>query len=155
MKAVFRRIILDYVYTSLYLTGLTTLLVFILVRELPENLYNISAPPRTLLILSLLCILLGLWGTTLLRERLHKAFLRLGLATFIPGIISLIIARNGIDFLLKYIEKVPESKMLVSYYIEHTVPHMLGITLGYLIVGSILIYLSFQSKKRRGSHRRK
>ncbi len=132
--------------STVYTAGLTLLIPAVLLFILPESA-GIVPPVASPTLLRSAAIMVGasflvtVWFT----HSVARSLTALGRLTFIPGLIGVGLAIFGRDMALSYLARtVPrfeEVKGLVDLYIDRAVPHVLYLTVGFFVLGAILLVL--------------
>ena len=137
-----------------YTTGLTLLIPLVVLRAQPADLQLVPAGTSP----ALLWISIGLMATALLvrlwaTRSLGRSLRALGLLTFLPGFVGILVTLFGREALLNRLaETLPrfqEVRPAVELYLDRAVPQVLYLTVGFFVAGALLILLGSRLTHRR------
>ena len=132
--------------STAYTTGLTLLIPFVLVRLQPPELDLVPVGTSPVLLwvaigLMVTALIVRLWATGSLSGSLRA----LGMLTFLPGFIGILVSIFGREWLLnRFADTVPrfqEVRPAIELYLDRAVPQVVYLTVGFFVAGVLLIFL--------------
>lgn len=143
-------ILLRIIFGFFFMTGLSALIPFVLVLKLPEQISYLggmlTGDGYFILVVAAVLIFISVFGVFLYRKTWSKTLFSLGLMSFGPGLISLLISFFGKKPLVILLSKIPEYDAVQSLainYLDRTLPQLWYLTAAYISLGMILIYISY------------
>jgi hypothetical protein len=144
--------------STAYTTGLTLLIPFIVLRLQPADLklVPVEAPPM------LLWIAIGLMTAAfvvrlLVTRSLSETLRALGMLTFLPGFVGILVAIFGRDWLFGHfastVPRFEEVRPAVELYLDRVVPQVVYLTVGFFVAGVLLLVLGSRLAPPRSSAR--
>ncbi|HZS32835.1 MAG TPA: hypothetical protein VFC42_05605 [Methylomirabilota bacterium] len=129
--------------SAAYTTGLGLLIPFVAVRLLPAELVLVPVGTSPVLLWAAsglvgAAFVLHLWGT----RSLGGTLTGLGRLTFVPGVVGILVALLGRDWLLGRLAALPhfaELRPALELYLDRVVPQVLYLTVGFFVAGILLL----------------
>lgn len=145
----FKKYIYVRLFKFLYFLGLTLILPYIFLVKPTFEIKFLK--PTFILIAAISLILVGVFGVYSNKKSWKKTFFSLGLLTFIPGIIALLIAIYSEEIILALFKSsminLKQLKPLIDMYLVKKVPRLWIITIFYIVLG-IIMFLAGRRAKR-------
>ncbi len=135
-----------YLFSSIYLLGLTALIPAVLINAAPTELGFWSGTPLIISCLALFFVVLSIWLILRMHNKTDEGFLALARITLIPGIVAIAVSLGITSMVTSivygYIPDLSKVQPLIDLYLESVVPHVWFLTLGYLSVGGVWYLLA-------------
>ena len=140
-KETARYYVAHYLYSSIYLLGLTALIPAVVINAAPTELGFWSGTPLIISFLAVLLVVFSVWRIMRLHKNHEAAFKALGWTTFFPGILSIAVSMGitGMvsNIVYSILPDLVEIQAIIDLYLRQVVPHVWFLTLGYISVGAV------------------
>ena len=126
--------------STAYTTGLTLLIPFVVLRLQPEDLKLVPVEASPVLLWVAIGLMTAAFIVRLVVTRsLSDTLKALGMLTFLPGFVGIVVAVFGRDWLLnRFADTVPrfhEIRPAVELYLDRAVPQVVYLTVGLFLAG--------------------
>lgn len=130
--------------TAVYAFSLSIIVPLALMALFPEYLWAPVVYARPVIFLAVGLVFLSALVLYMYTHSLGAAFFRLGVVTFVPGLLALIFSFFSRDLVFRFIENHVVQFVRIEPYVESylslVLPRVIILAVAYLILGSVLIY---------------
>jgi len=139
------RLLLRFFAHFCYILGLSVIIPLVFLFFLPEKLWTPVVYAKPVFYVAVFLVIFSAVILYFLKGSVGKAFFSLGLMTFIPGTLSLLFSIYNEEIVFgvikQYVAQFDLVQPLVESYLEHIIPAVWGITVAYLGIGILLLWV--------------
>ena len=149
MKHIAKRLVLQWIFGTIYFLGLTFLLPFLLTRNIPTEIGALHSGPTILFTVAIFLVLIGFIGMFYAKHDIPNTLSTLGRVTLMPGLIGVVVSLTGKDFVVQIIERwlnIDPIRSIIMSTLDRASSQVWILTVSYIVVG---VALFIWSKKMR------
>ncbi len=141
-------VIVSIVSHIIYILGLSLIIPMLFLYFFPQRLWTAVSYAKPILYVSVGLVILSMLVLYMYNKSIGKTFFSLGLATFVPGSVALLFSVYNKEIIFSYIKKYVVSfeliEPLIDTYLAHALPTVWIVTIVYLIIGFVFIWIGVQ-----------
>ena len=146
-------IIANLIAHFLFFTGLSVLIPFVALLGVPTGMIFVNKPLVQMALVALIFILASIVILYYYSHSLGRTFTNLGIITFFSGGIGILFSIYSKDVIFqvlqKHISMFDKIQPILDAYINHSLPKVRILTIGYIVLGIILLMIGHSINKKQ------